>query len=230
MWNSLYCLFAHCLFASIDTFPEIISNASLQGHKHIILSEMSAPDLAWPDIKTYYVKEPELLSYLGIAPKASVLVDVQHNLHATNTFRAYDIPTSFQWNGSKTWKKWPPKNLKHPDAINTKLGLQYTDQLISEDIQLTIVFKNETKAYRLVKALDAVRKKIPDIKYRCFNLLYASTDLYVGQLPAIVISSAAIKKRYTFFRDHPTRKNIIGYIEANANAYQHWLKVYKSEL
>ena len=224
MLLTLYCLFTQCLYASMDIFPNIVFNTTKQGKSLIVFSDKSAwPIVSWPNINTYIVEDEKLTQYLAIHPESSVLIDI----HKSGTdFDAYDIPKSFTWNGTKAWGNWPIKTFHQPHGINPILALEYTQNLVSKDLQMTVVYKNETMGALLSKKLNRLRKKFPTVKFRCWSLLHSDIDQDFGRLPALVASSAAHGTEIHHLKTSLLIRHIQDFIQSNIDH----MKVFKSDL
>lgn len=206
--------------AHMNDFDKMVLAATSRDGDIVILSY--GKPFQYKDLPTIMIGDDTLGRYLDVEAGSSVALELKSD---RTDFNVYDIPESLP-EGDVPWSILEPKVFLQPSGIHPDLGLEYTSDVYSNPVQVTLVFRNASKARQLSNWLHELSSEFPKIVYKCWDLVESDFHDHVNTMPGLVVSSKAHGKDLISLHPPMTKESVRFFLEGN----QYKLKVFREEL
>jgi len=207
--------------AHMNDFDQMVLSASSRDGDIVILSH--GKPFQYQNFPTILIGDDTLGRYLDVRPGSSVALELKSG---RTDFNVYDIPESWSKGDMPPWSVSEPKVFLQPSGVHPELGLEYASDVYSQAVQVTLVFRNASKAKQLSNWLHELSAEFPEMVYKCWDLVESDFHGHVNTMPGLSLSSKAHGKELISLRPPLTKESVRFFLEGN----QYKLKVFREEL
>lgn len=194
----------------MHTFESVIGESTEDGD-FLIFSDPGALKIN-TDIVTFIVGDKSLSTFLGVGENRSVAIEITEN--RTN-FHVYDIPIAFKVGNKYPWLGQEPKKFNQLTGFNPILGLEYAKNIRSDQVQMTLVYSDESKAAKLAGLLTDLAPDFETVSFKCWDLVKSDIDEPLFKTPVLVVSSSAHDSKVHTFHGEINDDSLRRFVEAN---------------
>ena len=211
LMTSLTCLIGiGCSHAAVywSTFGKTILESTTADGDLLIFNGMDQPGHTFENVPTFVVGDKKLERFLGVAPQKAVVLEMYKD---RSDFHVYD----FAVDSDTPWVNKIPKEFIQPTGTNQKLGLEYANSILSDSVQITLVFDDEDRAVKLATTLNKISTFFSDFNLKCWDIIESDIGHHTFDYPGIVVSSKAHGDEFHALQPPFTERAIGLFVEAN---------------
>ena len=213
-----------------SSFGQVILDATSSDGDMLIFNGIDNPGYTYKQIPTFVVGDEKLGRFLGVKENSAVILEMYDD---RSDFNIYDYDASLDY----PWGEKFPKSFKQPDGKNEELDLEYGSEIISDAVQVTLVYEDVKSALKYADMISSMKSRFPSVLYRCWDIIESDIGKHDFKFPAIVVSSESHGDKLYALRGRVTEESLFLFIEANVFKNNDFIKsktekktVYRTEL
>ena len=215
---------------SWSSFGKSILDVTSSDGDMVIFNGMDNPGYKYKQIPTFVVGDEKLSRFLGVEKNSAVILEMYDD---RSDFNIYDYEASLDY----PWGKKILKDFKQSNGRNEELDLDYGSEIISDTVQVTLVYEDVKSALKYAKMISLMKSRFPSVLYRCWDIIESDIGKHDFNFPAIVVSSESHGDKLYALHGRVTKESLFLFIEANVFKNNDFIKsktekktVYRSEL
>ena len=213
--TTLACMFGIGCSSAVDIvkvswsdFGQVILDATSSDGDMVIFNGLYNPGYSYNQIPTFVVGDYKLGRFLGVENNSAVILEMYKD---RTDFNIYD----FDINSVKPWGDKYPKVFTQSSGLNSELDLEYGSEIISDKVQITLIYEDVSSALKYAELISRVKPKFPSVIFRCWDIIESDIGSHDFSFPAIVVSSESHGNDIFHLKGRITYESLFLFVEAN---------------